>query len=70
MVLLYLSILVRDVLIILLIGVEIKRLFNIVRNIIIYRRWRFKLIMIEVIIIIRYKKINNTYNPLTTNQNN
>ena len=70
MVLLYLFILARDVLAILFIGVGVKRLFSIARNIIIYRRSRFILITIEVIIMIRYNKINNTYDLLTINQNN
>ena len=52
------------------IGIKIKRLFNIIRNIITYRRSRFILITIEVIIIIWYNKINNTHNFLTINQNN
>ena len=70
MILPYLSTLVRDILAIPLIEVKIKRLFNIIRNIIIYRRSRLISITIEVIIIIRYNKINNTYNFLIINQNN
>ena len=67
MVLLYLSILVKNILIILFIMIEIKRLFSIIRNIIIYRRSRFILITIEVIIITRYNKINNINNFLIIN---
>ena len=70
MILLYLSTLIKDILAISLIGVGVKRLFNIIHNIIIYRRSRFILITIEVIIMIRYNEINNTYYFLTTNQNN
>ena len=67
MVLLYLFILARDMLVILFIKIGVKRLFNIIRNIIIYRRSRLILIIIEIIIIIKYNKINNTYNPLIIN---
>ena len=70
MILLYLSILTKDILAILLTGIKIERLFSIIRNIIIYRRSRFILTTIEIIIIIRYNEINNIYNPITTNQNN
>ena len=70
MILPYLSILARDVLVILLIGIKIRRLFNIARNIIIYRRSRLISITIEIIIMIKYNKINNTHNSLTINQNN
>ena len=70
MILLYLSALVKDILIILLIGVRVERLFNLVRNTIIYRRLRFILTAIEAIMIIMYNKINNTHNLLTINQNN
>ena len=67
MVLLYLSTLIKDILVILFVKIEVKRLFNIIRNIIVYRRSRLILITIEVIIMIRYNKINNTYNPLIIN---
>ena len=67
MILLYLSTLARDVLVILFIGVGIKRLFNIIRNIIIYRRLKLILITIEAIMIIRYNEINNTHNLLIIN---
>ena len=70
MVLPYLFILVKNILIILFIEVEVERLFSIVRDVIIYSRSKFILITIEVIMIIRYNKINNTYNSLTINQNN
>ena len=70
MILLHLSILARDMLIIPFIGIKIKRLFNITRNIITYRRSRLILITIETIIIIRYNKINNIYISLIINQNN
>ena len=70
MVLLCLLILIKNVRIILFIGVRIKRLFNIIRNIIIYLRSRFILITIEAIIMIRYNKINNIHNLFTINQNN
>ena len=67
MILLYLSTLARDILVVPLIEIGVKRLFSLIRNIIIYRRSRFILITIEVIIIIKYNKINNTYNPLIIN---
>ena len=70
MVLPHLSILARDVLVFLLIGIGVKRQFNIVRDIIIYRRSRLISTTIEVIMMIRYNNINNTYDPLTTNHNN
>ena len=70
MVLLHLSALAKDILVIPLIGVGVKRLFSIVRNIIIYRRSKFISTTIEAIMMIRYNKINNTHNPLTINQNN
>ena len=67
MVLLNISTLAKDILVILIIKLEVKRLFNIARNIIIYRRSKPISITIEVIIIIRYNKINNTYNLLIIN---
>ena len=70
MVLLHLSILARDILVIPFIKIGVKRLFNIIRDVITYRRSRLILTTTEAIIIIKYNKINNTHNPLTTNQNN
>ena len=70
MVLPHLSTLARNVLVIPLTKIKVKRLFNIIRNVIIYRRSRLISTTIEVIMMIRYNKINNTHNPLTTNQNN
>ena len=53
-----------------LIGIKVERLFNIARNIITYRRSRLISTTIEIIMMIRYNKINNTHNLLITNQNN
>ena len=66
----HLSALARNILLIPLTGIGIKRLFSIIHNIITYRRSRLISITIEAIIMIRYNKINDTYSPLIINKNN